>query len=306
VKSEPFFMKTIYTLFLFIVCTHIAAAQSNEDYYNPVTTPIKPFFDPVEPKANNFKKRKTEALLAKYGNVKIRNRWYIGTDGFIGTDKNSISNTFQGLVDTRTAGKSGYGASLGWVNQEKWTVEFEYARMPIFNRLIISGYNPLEYKLSNDKNSLAMRVKRRLLFGKSNSSVRRSAFWIGAGAGIVPNSGKQKEYLEFEGYASSGPYSAPDTLVMTSDTRTNTKMTAFADVSAEYIIKVAKGIDLSIYGRKRWGFGSSVTTDLAYYVNKTQTQSSVIKSDGSGLIFGISLRYVFSMGYDFDDEHNAK
>jgi hypothetical protein len=306
VKSEPFFMKTIYTLFLFIVCTHIAAAQSNEDYYNPDATPVKTFFDPVEPKVNNFKKSKTEALLAKYGNMKIRNRWYVGIDGFVGTDKNSISNTFQGLVDTRTAGKSGYGASLGWVNQEKWTVEFEYARAPIFNHLILNGYNPLGYKLPNDKNSLALRAKRRLLFGRPNSSVRRSAFWISAGAGIVPNSGKQKEYLEFEGYASKGPNAAPDTLTMTSDTRTNTKMTAFADASAEYIIKVAKGIDLSFYGRKRWGFGNSVTTDLAYYVNKTQTQSSVIKSDGSGLIFGISLRYVFSMGYDFDDEHNAK
>lgn len=299
-------MKTIYTLFLFIVCTHIAAAQSNEEYYNPVAVPIKPFFDPVEPKVNNFKKRKIEALLAKYGHVKIRNRWYVGIDGFIGTDKNLISNTFQGLVDTRTAGKSGYSASLGWVNQEKWTLELEYARMPIFNQLIINGYYPLEYKFSNDKNSLALRVKRRLLFGKSNSSVRRSGFWISAGAGIVPNSGKQKEYLEFEGYSGRGPNAAPDTLVMTSDTRTNTKMTAFTDASAEYIIKVAKVIDISLYGRKRWGFGNSVTTDLAYYVNRRQAQSSVIKSDGTGLTFGISLRYVFSLGYDFDDEHNAK
>jgi len=299
-------MKTIYTLFLFVVCTHIAAAQSNEEYYNPDSAFVKPLFDPVEPKVNNFKKRKTEALLAKYGKVNIRNRWYVGIDGFIGTDKNSISNTFQGLVDTRTAGKSGYSASLGWVNQEKWTFEFEYARVPIYNRLVISGYDPLEYKLSNDKNSMAMRVKRRMLFGKSNSSVRRSAFWISAGAGIVPNSGKQKEYLAFEGYASRGPNLAPDTLMMTSDTRTNTKMTAFADASAEYIIKVAKVIDISLYGRKRWGFGNSVTTDLAYYVNRRQTQSSVIKSDGTGLTFGISLRYVFSLGYDFDHEHNAK
>jgi hypothetical protein len=299
-------MKPVYTLFLFIICANIAAAQNNEDYYNPVTTPVKPFFDPVEPKVNNFKKRSTEALLSKYGNVKIRNRWYVGVDGFLGTDKNTISNTFQGLIDTRTAGKSGYSASLGWVHQEKWTAELEYARVPISNSLIINGDNPLEYKLSNDKNSLAVRAKRRLLFGKSNSSVRRSAFWISAGAGIIPNSGKQKEYMEFEGYVRRGRTSITDTLVMTSDTRTNSNMTAFADATAEYIIKVAKGIDLSIYGRKRWGFGNSVTTDLAYYVNRTQTQSSVIKSDGSGLTFGISLRYVFSLGYDFDDRSNPK
>jgi len=291
-------MKTIYTLFLLICSMSRAVSQSNEDYYNPVTAPVKPNYEPVIPDINHFKKTNREVVFAKIGQPKIRNRLYFGLDGFVRTDKAGITNTFDGLIDTRTGSKAGWSASLGWVHQEKWMLELEYSRSPIHNILVINGDYPMEYKVENDKNNLALRAKRRLLFGKSNSSLRRSAFWIGTGAGIVPNSGKQKEYLEFEGYSRQRFRPRPDTLFLTSDSKTSSGITGFADVTAEYVIKVARAIDLSIYARKQWGLGNSLTTDLAYFVNKVQTAESTIKADGSGMTFGISLRYVFALGYD--------
>jgi hypothetical protein len=305
-KSEPAFMKSIYTLFLLMICAGNVAAQHNEDYYNPVTEPLKPSYDPVEPKIRDFKKDHVTSLLSRYGGVRFRNRWYIGIDGFVRTDKNTINNTFNGLIDTKSGSKYGYSVSLGWVNQEKWTLELEYARSPVHNILVINGYYPAEFKIENEKNNIAFRAKRRLLFGNGNSSVRRPAFWVSAGAGIVPNSGKQTEYLEFEGYVRRGRQPIPDTLYMRSESRTNQGLTGFADVTAEYIVKLARGLDLSVYGRKRWGLGNSMTTRLGYYVNKVEMQQATIKGDGRGWALGVSLRYVFSLGYDFDDRHNPE
>ncbi|MDQ6480613.1 hypothetical protein [Dyadobacter sp. LHD-138] len=288
-------MKTISTLFLLIICGNIAAAQSNEDYYNPET-----------PKVNTFKIRNSEILVNRKRQERISNRLYFGVDGFLRMDKSSISNTFSGLIDTRSATKSGWSVSLGWINKEKWAMELEYARSPIHNMLIINGDLPAEYKMENDKNYLALRMKRRLLFWESSSMMRRSAFWIGAGAGIVPNSGKQKQYIKFEGYAWRRRGTVMDTLWLFSDTRTNAQITGFTDVTAEYVIKIAKGVDLNFYARKQWGLGTSLTTNLRYYVNKVQTQESVIKANGSGMTFGMSLRYVFAFGYDSGDKYRTE
>ena len=297
-------MKTLYTFLLISLCAQMTLAQNNEDYYNPVTAPVKQKYEPVVPEINKFKTHRAQTALSRINNIRIRNRLYFGIDGFLRTDKSAISNTFNGLIDTRNGAKSGYSVSLGWINQEKWALELEYARSPIHNILVINGDYPMEYKMENDKNNLALRAKRRLLFGRSNSSLRKSAFWIGAGVGIVPNSGKQKEYLQFEGYARQGRRPVLDTLFLTSDTHTSSKITSFADVTAEYVLKVAKAVDLSFYARKQWGFGTSLTTDMAYYVNKVQTQQSTIKADGSGMTFGISLRYVFAIGlHDGDPNH---
>lgn len=297
-------MKSIYTLLIFTLCAGPVFAQ-NEDYYNPVTAPVKESYEPVTPKVNTFKTNREKAIFAKYSTEKISNRWYIGFDGFIGTDKSTLSNNFQGLIDTKSASRSGYSASIGWVNQEKWGLELEYARSPIHNTLIINNANPLEYKMANDKNNIAIRAKRRILFGKSNSSVRRSAFWIGAGAGIVPNSGKQKDFMEFEGYIRRSRLTN-DTLYLSSDTRTSNKISGFADATAEYVIKVAKAFDLSFYARKRWGLGNSLSTDLDYYVNKVQTQTATIKADGSGWAVGISLRYMLFVGHDEGGKHERE
>jgi hypothetical protein len=118
---------------------------------------------------------------------------------------------------------------------------------------------------------------------------------------MVPNSGKQKDYHEFYGYKQKGRRQGIDTLAMTSDTRTNAHMTGLAEASAEYVVKVAKSVDLSFFARRQWGFGNSLTTSLEYFVNRQKTQTSVIQGDGSGWKFGISLRYVFQIGYDYEN-----
>jgi hypothetical protein len=281
-------MKIRFILLFIFASPTVAFGQENSDYYSPV------FPRPVGTKAYNV-----ESLLGKFGEVKIHNRWYVGFDGFLRTDKNTLSNTFDDLISTESPASYGWSAVAGWVGNENWGIEAEYARSPIHNVLLFTGDNSLHYKFTNDKNSLILRGKRRLLFGRT--SLRRSAFWAGAGLGLVPNSGKQVELLEFYGYKQRGRRQGVDTLAITSDTFTNDHATPFAEANLEYVVKIGKSVDLSLFARKQWGFANSLTTNLEYFVNQQNTQSAVIQGDGSGWKFGVSLRYVFQIGYGFEN-----
>jgi hypothetical protein len=278
-------MKSLSTILL-IAVTAITSFSQDTDYYRKI------YSRPVGSKPHNV-----ESLLKTLGDVRISNRWYAGADGFLRTDKNTLSNDFDELIGTQSPTISAWSAAVGWVSHEQWTVEAEYARSAIHNVLLINGDNPMRYKLENDKNSLIFRGKRRMLFGKSK--VRRSAFWVGAGIGFVPNSGQIKDYMEFYGYREKGRRQGVDTLALTSETRTNSSWTGLAEVSAEYVVKVGKVVDMSFFARKQWGMGTSVTTNLAYFVNGTEMENAQIKGDGTGWTFGVSLRYVFHLGYDF-------
>ena len=285
-------MKPIFTVF-FAVMLFQARAQDHSDYYRKI------YKRPIGERPYN-----TESLLKKFGDVRIRDRWYAGVNGFVRTDKNTITNDFDGLIGTQSPAVSAWGVSVGWVFREQWAVEAAYDRSAIHNVLMIYGDNPLSYQMENEKNSLIVRGKMRLLFGKNY--IRKSAFWVGAGAGLVPNSGKEKDYMEFSGYREKGRRQGLDTLFMSSDTRINSSMTGLVEASAEYVIKVAKSIDLSVFARKQWGLGNSVSTDLVYKVNGVEMEQARITGDGSGWNFGISLRYVFHIGYDFSPlGHNA-
>jgi hypothetical protein len=281
-------MRTFSVVFLLLIHQVTAWAQDQADYYNP-------YYNQVLPGQTGIGPYRNETGLPKLAENRIDNRWYIGIDGFARTEKNTISNTFDGLVGTESPDGYAWGAVLGWVGHENWGIEAEYARAPIRNILIINGDSPLQYTFNNDKNTVILRGKRRILFGKSD--LRRSAFWVGAGLGIVPNSGKQTDYKSFIGYKPRGRGQGRDTLGLVSDTRTSNHITGLADVSAEYVLKAAKSIDISFFLRRQWGLGTSVFTNLDYYINSVKTQSAVIKSDGSGWKLGISLRYVFQIGY---------
>jgi hypothetical protein len=284
-------MKPIFTI-LFIAVVFQARAQE-ADYYRKMYT------KPIGEKPYN-----TESLLKKFGDVRVHDRWYVGVSGFVRTDRNTIDNDFDGLIGTQSPTVSAWGVSAGWVFKEQWAFELAYDRSAIHNVLMIYGDNPLTYQMENDKNSLIMRGKMRLLFGKP--SVRKSAFWVGAGAGLVPNSGRSRDFMEFSGYREKGRRLGVDTLYMSSDTRISKSVTGLAEASAEYVIKVAKSIDLSLFARKQWGLGNSLTTDLVYKVNGVETEHARIEGDGSGWSFGISLRYVFHIGYDFTPlNHNS-
>ncbi|CAG5003023.1 hypothetical protein DYBT9275_03030 [Dyadobacter sp. CECT 9275] len=276
-------------IFLLLSAWSVARAQDNADYYRRTL-----------PQEFSRKKYGVESLLKKTaGDVKIRNRWYIGVDGFLRNDRNTITNTLDDLIGTHSPTVASYAASVGWVIREQWALEAEYARSAIHNDLLIKGDNPLAYRLENDKNVISFRGKRRLLFGKPY--LRRSAFWIGGGAALVPNSGTQKSYMEFVGYKEKGRRQGIDTLYLTSDTYTARKTTFLLEATAEYVIKVARVADLSFFARKQWGYGNSLQTELVYSVNSVETDRSVIRGNGTGWSLGISLRYVFQLGYDFKD-----
>jgi hypothetical protein len=279
-------MRPIFIILFLAVFLHARAQDA--DYYRKIYT------RPIGEKPYN-----TESLLKKFGDVKVRDRWYLGVSGFVRNDRNTIDNDFDELIGTESPTVSAWGVTTGWVFKEQWNVELAYDRSAIHNVLMIYGDNPLKYQMENDKNSLILRGKMRLLFGKP--SVRKSAFWISAGAGLVPNSGKSKDYMEFSGYRDRGPRLGVDTLFMSSDTRIAQSMTGLAEASVEYVIKVARSIDLSLFARKQWGMGNSLTTDLVYKVNGVETERARIEGDGSGWNFGISLRYVFHIHYDFSN-----
>lgn len=257
------------------------------------------YYDPIFPDELGKKKPSLESVLAHYGPVRILNRWYFGADGFAKNDKNTISNTFDGLIGTRSVTGFGYAATVGWVYREEWAAEVSYARSPIYNVLTVSGTYPLEYRMTNDKNNLTLRVKRRLLFGKA--TLPKSAFWVGLGASLIPNSGRQKEYLVLEGYSRQGRLPVYDTLHLESVTMINNRVTGAVDASIEYLVKPAKGIEFSVYGRNQWGLGNSIATTIDYTVNRQDAGTSVINGRGSGWVFGISLRYTFNTTYDFEN-----
>jgi hypothetical protein len=281
-------MKSFFTLIFIMLVAFPVLSQDTDSYYNPVI-----------PQTQGRKPPSIESVLSHYGPVRIQNRWYVGVDGFIRNDRATISNTFDGLIDTKSISKFGWGAVAGWVYKEDWAIEAAYARSPIHNTLIVSSTYPLEFHMQNDKNSLTIRGKRRLLFGKS--TIRKSSFWIGVGLSAVPNSGKEKEFIDLAGYARQGRLPVYDTLRLQSLTRINKKITGAVDVSLEYIISAGRAMEVSIYGRNQWGLGNSITTSVNYTVNRQDMGTALIKGDGSGWLFGLSLRYIFHTDYDFDD-----
>ncbi|QRR03710.1 hypothetical protein [Dyadobacter sandarakinus] len=277
-------MKQIFTLLLFLGILPLMAQDA--DYYRKIYT------RPLSPGLYH-----AAAVPGGDKDAKVPNRWYFGVDGFLIRDVNTITSNFDELIGTESPVSASWGVNVGWVHHENWTMEATYTRSAIHNILIVNGYNPLRYNIQNDRNNLILRVKRRLLFNKNE--LRRPAFWIGIGGGIVPNSGRQKDYYAFEGYRQEGRWQPVDTLHMTSNSYISKSATLLAEVSAEYVVKVAKVVDLSIFARRQWGFGTSVTTDLVYSINNQVADRSTITGKGTGLNLGLSLRYVFHLGSDF-------
>jgi hypothetical protein len=283
-------MNSLFTFLLAFFCLVVSVqAQDWDTYYNPVF-----------PETLGKKKPSVEQVLEHYGPLRIQDRWYVGAEGFFRKDRNTISNTFDGLIGTRSVSSWGFGGTVGWVHREEWALEVGYSRTPIHNILAIPGNNyPLEFVMANDRNSLTLRAKRRLLFGKA--CLPRSAFWVGAGISAIPNSGKQKENIILEAYSRRGRLPIYDTLRLESLTMVNSKLTGVIDASLEYILKPAKKVEFSIYGRYQWGVGSSISTKVDYSVNRQDEGSSQINGNGSGWVFGIALRYLFHTNYDFDN-----
>ena len=248
-----------------------------------------------------------EHLLSRYGQAYTRERWYVGLEGFSRSDKNTLDQTFDGLVSTQPTTRTGWSAMAGWVSRERWALEAGYARSPIHNSLRISnGSNPFKFHFENDKHGLVLRGKRVLRFTGRNTpdvapttkSGRRAGLWISAGLWLIPNSGRQISRLAFEGYQTHGRLSRTDTLYLTSDTQISSHLTGLAELSAEYAVPLGRRAEFSLFLRKNWGLSNSVTTHLAYTVNSGQPQLASLQGSGTGWSFGLSLRYSYGISYD--------
>ncbi|WP_138993290.1 hypothetical protein [Larkinella sp. C7] len=296
-------MKTALTTFWLTLLVCPAFAQGITDYYRPPVASAGEF----TPEYRSAKERRAEMtkLIARYGETYIRERWYIGGDGFFRTDKGQLDQTFNGLISTKGTTQTGWSAVVGWVSNERWAVEGGYARSPIHNTLVVgSGSNALDLRFENNKHGFVVRGKRLMRFG--NRAARRSGLWLGAGAWMVPNNGQQVSSFLVEGYNYSGSGGGfgrtsrvrVDTIQIFGATRLSPRLNGMAEASAEYTVKLGGKAELSLFARKYWGLSNSITTNLLYTVNRGESQSAVLRADGSGWSVGLSLRYVYALRYD--------
>lgn len=295
-------MKTALTTFWLTVLVSPAFAQGITDYYRP---PIEAAGESglTHRPARNRQAELTQ-LVARYGKAYIRERWYVGADGFLRTDRSQLTQTFDGLISTKPTTQTGWSALVGWVSNERWAVEGGYARSPIHNTLVVGqGSNALDLTFENNKNGFVVRGKRLLRFG---NRTRKSGLWLGAGIWMVPNNGRQLSSFLVEGYQYSGSgggfgrsaRAQIDTLQIFGVARLSPTLNSMAEASAEYTVKLGGRTEFSLFARKVWGLNNSITTNLFYTINSGESQSAVLKSDGSGWSVGVSIRYTYALRYD--------
>lgn len=281
-------MKTLLTTFFVAVGVVSGLAQPITDYYR------------LPAERTDLNRSRVERTLARYGSMYTRERWYVSGEGFVRTDINQLDGTFNGLIGTETTVKTGWGATVGWVSRERWAIEGGYARSPIHSTLAIqNGLAPLVYRYTNDKQGFVLRTKYRLPIGKQ--SMTRSGLWLGAGLWLVPNSGQPLERVSLIGYR--GGYrmygrDQIDTLRLSSNTRISPHLSGLAEASAEYTFQLGGRTELSLFGRKNWGLGNSIRTDITYRVNGGAVQNATLRGNGNGWTFGIALRFNYAMRYD--------
>lgn len=238
--------------------------------------------------------RQYEQVVFRYGGPSVRDRLYVALDGFLTTNRAQIDNSFNGLIRSDRVTKAGWGAVIGWSYRERWAVEAGYARMPIQSQVSISnGAYPLEYRYQNIGDAFVLRGKRLLL--STSGPWMRSGFWLSGGMWVVPNSGQQEGRFELYGYRYRGRGETPDTLRLSSNTRAAGRPTAIAELGAEYNIRLSNSIDIGFSARKRWGLSDALTTDVLYTVNQYPGQQAQLVSKGSGMNYGVTIRYTLAL-----------
>ncbi|MDB5240969.1 MAG: hypothetical protein JWP57_1594 [Spirosoma sp.] len=237
-------------------------------------------------------------LLTRYGGPHIHDRWYVSLDGFVRTDRAHMNNSINGLIESDLVAKAGVGAVIGWSYRERWAVEGGYARMPIHTQVSIrNGSSPLVYRYTNGRDAFVLRGKRLLL--STSKPWLRSGFWLSGGLWLVPNGGQSEGRFSLLGYRYKGRNEASDTLRLVSQTRTGSRMTSMAELGAEYNVRLSDNIDLGFSVRKFWGLASSITTDVNYSVNRTLMQQAQLQGTGTGMSYGVTLRYTYAIRRNF-------
>ncbi|OIN56407.1 hypothetical protein [Arsenicibacter rosenii] len=288
-------------------------AQSVTEYYQPPAErlglisplPEVPGWD-QDKRKTAYKRANFERLITRYGNAYITDRWYVGFDGFLRTDKGSLSQTFNGLVSTKAVSQLGWSAMFGWVGREKWAAEIGYARSAVHTLFIINQQSPLRIQADNDRQGIVFRGRRLMRFSQlPQLGGAKGGLWLGLGVWLLPNAPKDPSVVHLIGYSSRTPRSRPDTLRLVSNTTISPHVTGMVEASAEYIANLGGRTEMSVFVRKNRGLGSSLTTNLTYQVNSNEQQQAWLRGTGTGWSVGIVLRYSYGRQYDLRRMHRV-
>lgn len=241
-----------------------------------------------------------EQVQFRYGGPTIRDRWYVALDGFVNTGRAHIDNSINGLINSDRSTRLGAGISLGWSYRERWAIEAGYARLPIQTKVSVqNGGYPLVYRYQGIGDGFVLRGKRRIF--STSGPWLRSGFWLTAGAWVVPNSGQQEGRFSLYGYRYRGGGESADTLRLVSNTVAASRATAIAELGAEYNVRLSNNFDLGFQVRKRIGLSDVLTTDVRYTVNQYPAQQAQLTSNGSGMTYGVTLRYTLAIRRNLPD-----
>ncbi len=234
-----------------------------------------------------------QRLLSRYGGPQIRDRWYVALDGFIKTDRAQLDNAYDGLIETNAVGKASGGVTLGWSHRETWAVEGSYSRIPIHTQLAISQTNPSVSIRSIDvRNAFTLRAKRLVL--STSKPWLRSGFWVSGGMWMLPGNNQPTTNFSASGYRYHSQWETHEPFRLTSQTTVQSQTAALAELGVEYNVRLSNSFDLGLSARKLWGLTDVVTTNVTYTALREAPQMATLQGTGSGMSYGVTLRYSFS------------
>lgn len=241
----------------------------------------------------NQNRQQYKRLLSRYGGPQIRDRWYVSLDGFVKTDRAQLDNSYDGLIENNAVGKASWGVTLGWSHREKWAIEGSYAQMPIHTQLAISQTNPpVKARFTSERNAIALRAKRLVL--STSKPWLRSGFWVSGGMWMLPGNTQSMDSFSASGYRYQSQWETHEPFRLTSQTTVQSQTAALAELGIEYNVRLSNAFDLGMSVRKIWGLTNIVTTDVTYAAVREIPQMAQLQGAGSGMSYGVTLRYSFS------------
>ena len=111
----------------------------------------------------------------------------------------------------------------------------------------------------------------------------------------MPNSSQEVDRFSLSGHRYVGRWEAAELFQLTSQTQTSSQLTTLAEVGVEYNVRLSSALDLGITARKLWGLGNAIVTDVTYTANRMPSQQAQLRGTGSGMSFGVSLRYSYAV-----------
>lgn len=291
------------SLFWFLFSASVSVlAQENVIDTNYYTLPVQRLLK-ADPDDNRSRQQtrhdRSEGLYKNdlFGQLRETQTWYINLEGGFRSDVSTLSNSLNGLVKNATQTKPAGSILLGYTYRNAWAIEAGYTWAPIhLNITIANGSTPLIYDYQNSGYGIPLRLKRRI--GSGKQAAQGTGFWFTAGAWLVPNGSRQMDDFRLIGYSYRSRGSRTDTLRLTNTTTTTNAVTGLAEAGFDYAARLSPFIELGAYVRKYWGLGDALRSELIYTVNNTAEQQAIIKANGTGWGFGITLRYIYGRQHE--------